>query len=92
KAYELITGRNGMGGGDIKFMAFVGAFLGPFGVMDTILIGSVAGSVIGIAWALAQRRPNPLKESIPFGPFLVLGALTHYFMGGPVWLRLMSAT
>ena len=59
----------------------LGAFLGPAGVVSTILISSVFGSVFGISWAIAKGKKNVMKVAIPYGPFLVLGGLIGYFFG-----------
>jgi len=82
--YERRTGRMGLGGGDIKLLAMMGAFLGLQGVFDVIFISSLTGALTGIAMALIKRKS--LKEvglmSLPFGPFMVLGAFYHYFLAG----------
>jgi leader peptidase (prepilin peptidase)/N-methyltransferase len=66
-----------MGGGDIKLLAMIGAFLGWKPVLLTIMIGSLTGSVIGVILiALGVMKRD---EYIPFGPFLVLGALISMF-------------
>lgn len=80
-AYEKFSGRVGLGGGDIKLMAAFGAFLGPVGVFYTLFLSSVFGSVIGISWAVLQGQKNIMKSAIPYGPFLVLGALMFYLLG-----------
>jgi leader peptidase (prepilin peptidase)/N-methyltransferase len=85
-AYWKATGRNGLGGGDIKLLGMLGAFLGPYGVFTTILLSSILGSVFGLAWAMAARKNDLLKSSIPFGPFLVVGALYYYLLGEVLWL------
>jgi leader peptidase (prepilin peptidase)/N-methyltransferase len=77
--YERATGREGMGGGDIKLLAMIGAFLGWQGVLVTLLLASFIGSAIGIAWMLARGADT--KLAIPFGPFLALGALVALFWG-----------
>lgn len=85
--YFKMTGRSGLGGGDIKLLAMLGAFLGPLGVFTTVLMSSILGSVIGVAWALAtQRKKAMMKVAIPYGPFLVLGALYYYLLGDLIWL------
>ncbi len=94
-AYERLTGRRGLGGGDVKFIAMVGAVLGPYALPVTILVGSVLGSLIGGFWALVTRKGGTpatgvMKTAVPFGPFLVVGALTHYFWGDWLWLRFMT--
>jgi leader peptidase (prepilin peptidase)/N-methyltransferase len=81
RGYQAATGRAGMGGGDVKLLTLIGAFLGPMGVIITILISSVMGSVVGLAWALITRRRNLMTTAIPYGPFLVVGALYYYLFG-----------
>lgn len=77
--YERATGREGMGGGDVKLLAMIGAFLGWQGVLLTLLLGSLLGSAIGIV--LMTSRGADRKLAIPFGPFLSLGALVTLFWG-----------
>ncbi len=72
-AYELITGREGLGGGDIKLLGAVGAFTGYGGSILTIFSGSVVGAAVGIA--LMISRGKDMKMAIPFGPFLAAGAI-----------------
>jgi leader peptidase (prepilin peptidase) / N-methyltransferase len=77
--YALATGREGMGGGDIKLLAMIGAFLGWQGVLVTLLLASFIGSIIGVGVMLV--RGGDTKLAIPFGPFLALGALVALFWG-----------
>jgi leader peptidase (prepilin peptidase)/N-methyltransferase len=62
----------GVGFGDVKLLAMIGAVLGPFGVLETVLGASAAGLALGLAWALATRRWNA-----PFGfaPAIAVGAV-----------------
>jgi leader peptidase (prepilin peptidase)/N-methyltransferase len=76
--YETVTGREGMGGGDIKLLAMVGAFLGWRGVLVTLLVGSLTGALVGIGVTVYRRQT---RVPIPFGPFLSLGALCALFVG-----------
>lgn len=78
-AYHWLTGREGMGGGDIKFLAMIGAFLGWKGVLITIFTGSFVGAVVGTIAAVIQKRDT--RYAIPFGPFLALGAMVYLFFG-----------
>jgi len=77
--YQLIAGRDGMGGGDIKLLAMVGAFLGWKGVLFTIMASSLIGTAVGIAIMLRSRKG--IKMALPFGPFLAIGAIMYIFLG-----------
>jgi leader peptidase (prepilin peptidase)/N-methyltransferase len=77
--YRALTGKTGMGGGDIKLMAMIGALLGLEGVVFTIFVASALGSVIGLAIMLYTR--SNLKLAVPFGPFLSTGAAGYVFFG-----------
>jgi leader peptidase (prepilin peptidase) / N-methyltransferase len=87
--YYQVRGRSGLGGGDIKLLAAIGAFIGPMGVLVTILLSSVLGSLIGVVWAWRSHQKQILGYSIPFGPFLVLGALYYYLLGDTLWFLSM---
>ena len=89
-SYQRIRKVSGLGGGDIKFLATIGAFLGPAGVVATIFISSLAGSVVGVGWALLAKKQKLLRVAIPYGPFLVLGALYYYFLGDILWFQFMT--
>ena len=77
--YQLITGKDGMGGGDIKLLAMIGAFLGWKGVLFTIMASSLIGTVVGIILMLRARKG--IKMALPFGPFLAIGAIIYLFFG-----------
>ncbi len=77
--YNLLTGKDGMGGGDIKLLAMIGALLGWKGVLFTIFMASAAGTVIGIIVMLYTKKG--MKLAVPFGPFLSLGAVIYIFFG-----------
>lgn len=74
-----LVSRGGMGGGDIKLIAMIGAFLGWEGTLVTILMGSLIGSIIGIALIITKKKKR--RDPIPFGPFLALGAVISIFWG-----------
>ncbi len=77
--YELLTKREGMGLGDVKLLAMLGAFLGVGAVFPIIFIGSVLGSLVGIPLMLLTRADRRL--ALPFGPFLAAGTLIYgYFI------------
>jgi leader peptidase (prepilin peptidase)/N-methyltransferase len=93
--YQWRTGRAGMGGGDIKFLAMLGAFLGPLGVLTTIFVSSVLGTILGLTYAWISRKQSGgegslMKVSLPYGPFLVVGALYTYLLGDLVWSPFMN--
>ena len=75
--YEMLTKKEGMGFGDVKLLAMLGAFLGWPAVFPIIFIGSVAGSLVGIPLMLFRGADG--KFALPFGPFLSLGALIYLF-------------
>lgn len=80
--------RGGMGGGDAKLLAMVGAFFGWQGAAATLMIGSVAGAIIGlllIALKIIKRR-----DPVPFGPFLIFGAGIYLFFSETI-IGLFSA-
>jgi leader peptidase (prepilin peptidase)/N-methyltransferase len=77
--YELLTKKEGMGGGDIKLLGMMGAFLGWRAVLPVIFFSSLIGSLVGIPLMLVKKADG--KLAIPFGPFLALGALIYLFWG-----------
>ncbi len=78
-AYRALTGKEGMGGGDIKLLAMIGAFTGWRGVVFTVFVASAAGTLVGLI--LMIRTGKNMKLAVPFGPFLALGAITYLFFG-----------
>ena len=79
-AYEKIMGEEGMGLGDVKLLAMIGAFLGWQALPVTILVSSLTGSLVGVGYALIKGE-SVRKFPVPFGPFLALGAIVHLFFG-----------
>jgi len=84
--YEKATGREGMGGGDIKLVAMIGAFLGWKGALFSIF----AGSLLGVAAGLFAMRKGDAgwKTAIPFGPCLCAAALLARFLAAPFFAGL----
>lgn len=78
-ASPYLFGKEGMGGGDIKLLAMIGAFLGWKPAVMTIMLGSFLGSVVGVT--LIASKIIRREDYIPFGPFLVCGALVSLFFG-----------
>lgn len=77
--YQWLFKREGMGGGDVKLLAMIGAFLGWKAVILTILFSSFIGSIVGII--IMALKGKDFKYAIPFGPFLSLGATISLFYG-----------
>ncbi|MBU0483710.1 MAG: prepilin peptidase [Proteobacteria bacterium] len=75
--YYLFTKRAGMGGGDIKLLAMIGAFLGWQSLPFVVFGSSVMGTVAGIGAMIKQRKGG--KTVIPYGPFLSLASLLYLF-------------
>ncbi|MDA8234977.1 MAG: prepilin peptidase [Clostridia bacterium] len=75
--------RGGMGGGDIKLGAMLGVYVGWPGILGTLVIASVTGAIYGLT-AMAWGKKS-LRDSMPFGPFLALGALVVLFWGPQLW-------
>ncbi|MGB9082863.1 MAG: prepilin peptidase [Desulfuromonadaceae bacterium] len=77
--YQRLTGKDGMGGGDIKLLAMLGAFLGWKAVPFIIFASSLVGSLVGVSLMLIQKKDS--KLAIPFGPYLAFGAVLYIFYG-----------
>ena len=83
--YRLITKRDGMGGGDIKLLAGIGAVLGWYPAILVILISSVLGSLYGVSLMLFAKKDR-LAE-MPFGPFIGIAVLFYHFISGGGFFR-----
>jgi len=81
-AYYLWRREEGMGMGDVKMLAMIGAFLGWKAVLVTLVLSSFAGAIIGVALMAAQR--GTMKFALPFGTFLAIGAIVAMFVGKPL--------
>jgi len=77
--YKWITGRDGMGGGDIKLLAMMGAWLGWKAIPFIILASSLIGLLVGGGSGLLLKKG--LRAKIPFGPFLAIASLIYIFFG-----------
>jgi len=87
--YYLLKKQEGMGGGDIKLLAMIGAATGIKGVFFTIFAGSLFGTFFGIFFMLYSKIADS-KLKIPFGPFLSLGAILYIFFGDQIILWYLS--
>ncbi len=79
--YYLLRKQEGMGGGDIKLLAMIGAATGIKGVAFTIFAGSLFGTLFGILIMLYTKMADTKNLRIPFGPFLSVGAILYIFYG-----------
>ena len=89
--FKLVTGKEGMGYGDFKLLAALGAWLGWQMLPLIIMLSSLVGAIVGITLMLALRRGRNVP--IPFGPYLAGGGLIALFWGDALtsaYLRLMA--
>ena len=77
--YHFIFKKEGMGGGDIKLLAMIGAFVGWQGVIFVVFFSSLVGSIAGVLYIVLSGKGT--KSPIPFGPFLALGAYAYLVVG-----------
>jgi leader peptidase (prepilin peptidase)/N-methyltransferase len=84
--YELISKREGMGGGDIKLLAMIGGFFGWKSLMFILLFSSFSGAIVGITAMIIKK--HDMKYAVPFGPFLSAAAVAYLFWGD-TFMRLL---
>ncbi len=73
-SFKVITGKEGMGYGDFKLLAAIGAWVGWKMLLPVILIASVVGTIISVAILVLSKKSNDTQsQTIPFGPYLALG-------------------
>ena len=87
-AFKLVTGKEGMGFGDFKLFAALGAWFGWQALIPIILLASVIGAIVGIA----MKFSSGLREGgyVPFGPFLAGAGFTALFLGPNALLQLVG--
>ncbi len=81
--YYLLTRRAGMGGGDIKLLAMIGAFLGWRALPFVVFASALLGSIIGIGAMIKQKKGG--KTVLPYGPFLAVASLAYLFFADEIW-------
>ena len=81
-AFKLATGKEGMGYGDFKLLAAIGAWLGWQMLPLTILLSSFVGAVVGIVLMVLARHGRNVP--IPFGPYLAAAGIIALFWGKPL--------
>jgi leader peptidase (prepilin peptidase)/N-methyltransferase len=80
--YYAVRKEEGMGMGDVKMLAMIGAFLGWRAVLLTLILSSFSGALIGVA--LMSSKREGLRYALPFGTFLALGAFAAMMAGEPI--------
>jgi leader peptidase (prepilin peptidase)/N-methyltransferase len=81
-AYYLWRREEGMGMGDVKMLAMIGAFLGWKAVLVTLVLASFSGAFVGLGMMAVQR--GGMKYALPFGTFLALGSIAAMLVGDPL--------
>ncbi len=81
-AYYAVRREEGLGMGDVKMLAMIGAFLGWKAVLVTLILSSFAGALVGVALIAFSR--GTMRLALPFGTFLALGALAAMLVGEPL--------
>jgi leader peptidase (prepilin peptidase)/N-methyltransferase len=82
EVYYRVRGQEGLGMGDVKMLAMIGAFLGWPLMVLTLVLASFAGSIVGVALIASGR--GGMQAALPFGTFLALGALVAAVSGDPI--------
>ena len=77
--FKQLTGKQGMGHGDFKLLAAMGAWFGLNGILPTILLSSLVGAIIGSIWLYAKGRDR--ATPIPFGPYLAIAGWITFLWG-----------
>ncbi len=77
--FKQLTGKEGMGHGDFKLLAALGAWVGLSGILPIILLSSLVGAIIGSLWLYSQGRDK--ATPIPFGPYLAIAGWIVFFWG-----------
>jgi leader peptidase (prepilin peptidase) / N-methyltransferase len=81
-AFKLIRGKEGMGYGDFKLLAALGAWMGWKALPAIVLLSSAVGAVIGLSLVLIKRRDH--QQPLPFGPYLAVAGAVALFAGPPL--------
>jgi leader peptidase (prepilin peptidase)/N-methyltransferase len=93
--YYYVLHREGLGLGDGKLLAMIGAVMGWRSIPVVLFAASVVGSLIAIPLLLLSRKRGEAvalgKIQVPFGPFLALGALVYLFAGPSIWAMLIPS-
>ena len=88
--FKLITGKEGMGHGDFKLLAALGAWVGWQHILMVILLSSLSGTLIGLVLIACHKNTQQQNQTIPFGPFLAISGWITYFFGPTIKLWYLS--
>jgi len=86
--FKLITGKEGMGYGDFKLLAALGAWLGATALPLIILLSSLTGAILGITLIVIRGRDR--NQPLPFGPFLAIAGWISLLWGTELWTTLLQ--
>jgi leader peptidase (prepilin peptidase)/N-methyltransferase len=86
--FKLVTGKEGMGYGDFKLLAALGAWMGWKMLLPVVLLSSVVGAVVGIVLLILARRGRDIP--IPFGPYLAAAGFITLLAGEPLAARFLG--
>ena len=89
-AFKLLTGKEGMGYGDFKLLAVMGAWLGPLALLGVILLSSLVGAIVG--GGLIALRRHQREVPMPFGPFIAMAGWIWFMAGTPIAMAYMHLT
>jgi leader peptidase (prepilin peptidase) / N-methyltransferase len=89
-AFKLLTGKEGMGYGDFKLLAALGAWMGPLALLPTILLSSLIGALVG--GTMIALRKHGRDVPMPFGPFIAMAGWVWFIAGEQLWHAYMGVT
>ncbi|GAB3793506.1 prepilin peptidase [Dyella agri] len=81
--FKLLTGKEGMGHGDFKLLAALGAWMGPLALLPIILLSSLVGAIVGGCLIAMKRHHSDVP--MPFGPFIAMAGWTWFAFGDSLW-------
>lgn len=88
--FKLLTGKEGMGHGDFKLLAALGAWMGPVALLPVVLLSSLIGAIVGGALIAARRHDKDLP--MPFGPFIAMAGWVWFMAGDPLLQAYLQLT
>jgi len=77
--FKLLTGKEGMGYGDFKLLAALGAWMGPISLLPIVLLSSLIGALVGVSLIVLRKRDSQIP--MPFGPFIAAAGWVWFVAG-----------